>query len=392
MKSGLHIGLASSLLVILLATACVEDNVSISVSDDLFDQGQPDTLGLQKPDQLATFTVYEPRDGDNAYNHGVVLFPFQGVLYAQWQTSLKDEDSADTHVVYAWSEDEGETWSEPVVLYQEQEDAIATSGGWWVNEETLVAFINVWPEREDEIRQGYTLHMTSEDGRAWSRAQAVTGKDGEPVPGVIEQDPHTIEGGRIVTAFHVEPGLTVAPYFTDDPLATSGWQRGRMDNLEADGHVSREIEPSLYSRPDGSVVMLFRDQDSSFQTLYSVSRDAGESWTTPELSAFPDSRSKQSAGNLPDGTVFRVNNPVPNRARYPLVVSLSEDGALFDRAWLLRAGGEDMQPMRSEGLYKRPSYSYPKSIVWGDYLFVAYATNKEDVEITRVPWQDLVQE
>lgn len=80
-----------------------------------------------------------------------------------------------------------------------------------------------------------------------------------------------------------------------------------------------------------------------------------------------------------------VNNPSENKNRFPLVLTLSTDGFLFDRAWLLRSGGTDLQPMRYAGKYKRPGYSYPKSVVWGKYLYVSYATNKEDVEISRVP-------
>ena len=68
-----------------------------------------------------------------------------------------------------------------------------------------------------------------------------------------------------------------------------------------------------------------------------------------------------------------------------LVVTLSEDGRVFDRAWLVRAGGGDLQPLRHPGRYKRAGYSYPKSVVIDDWLYIAYATNKEDIEITRVP-------
>ena len=194
----------------------------------------------------------------------------------------------------------------------------------------------------------------------------------------------------VVTAFHVSPGLHARPGFTDDPQGITGWTIADMDNLPTNGSISRELEPSWYQRRDGALVMLFRDQESSFQTLAAISHDQGETWTTPELIAFPDSRSKQSAGNLPDGSAYRVNNPVDNKSRFPLVVSVSTDGFVFEKAWLLRAGGDDLQPMRYEGKYKRPSYSYPKSVVRGDYLYVGYATNKEDVQITRVPWRALV--
>jgi hypothetical protein len=97
-----------------------------------------------------------------------------------------------------------------------------------------------------------------------------------------------------------------------------------------------------------------------------------------------EKRAKQSAGNLPDGRAFLVNTPRGDRTRIPLAVTLSADGRVFDRAFLLR-GESDLQPRRYEGLYKRPGYHYPKSLIWNHHLYVAYATNKEDVEITRVP-------
>jgi hypothetical protein len=98
----------------------------------------------------------------------------------------------------------------------------------------------------------------------------------------------------------------------------------------------------------------------------------------------PDSRAKQSAGNLADGTAFIVNAPNADKVRIPLAVTLSKDGRVFDRSFLLR-GKTDLQPLRYEGQYKRPGYHYPKSALWNGFLYVAYVTNKEDVELTRVP-------
>ena len=45
--------------------------------------------------------------------------------------------------------------------------------------------------------------------------------------------------------------------------------------------------------------------------------------------------------------------------------------------------------MNYSGTYKRVGYSYPKSVIWNNYLYVAYATNKEDVEFTRIPIESL---
>jgi hypothetical protein len=130
--------------------------------------------------------------------------------------------------------------------------------------------------------------------------------------------------------------------------------------------------------------MVFRDQASSFRQLAAASADRGATWTTPVPTDMPDSRAKQSAGNLPDGTAFLVNEPSGNASRIPLAISLSKGGRLFDKAFLLR-GGADLQPLRTPGKYKRPGYHYPKSVVWKGWLYVSYAANKEDVQITRVP-------
>lgn len=135
--------------------------------------------------------------------------------------------------------------------------------------------------------------------------------------------------------------------------------------------------------------MVMRDQASSFFKLASVSHDNGANWSQPVLTNMPDSRSKQSAGNLPDGTAYLVGNPTTDKRRFPLVVALAADAFHFDQAFLLRAGGDDLPAKRFEGRFKRAGFSYPKSIVWDGYLYVSYATNKEDIEISRIPLTSL---
>ena len=354
------------------------------VADGLFDTSQPDTLGLAAHPETETLSVFKPGKQDNRFNHGAVVTRFKGKLYVQWQTSKRDEDAPDTHVVYSTSPD-GQGWTRPRQLTQSPPGSMTTSGGWWVHDDELIAFINVWPSAGEIAKGGYTLFSSTKNGVDWTIPAPVTDRDGAPVPGIFEQDPRALADGRIISAFHLQPGLIATPFYTDDPRGITGWNRGRFENLPVEGNVSREIEPSWFEREDGALVMVFRDQAESFRKLASVSLDRGESWSTPALTDMPDARTKQSAGNLPDGTAYLVGNPVSSKARYPLVLALSSDGREFDRAWLLRAGGEAMPAMRFEGRYKRPGYSYPKSAVIDGWLYVAYATNKEDIELTRVP-------
>jgi hypothetical protein len=361
------------------------------VAPDLFRAGEAD-LGLKAARGTGTFTVFAPTEGSDKFSNGVVLAAFKGRLYAQWQSSARDEDSADTWVAYAVSDD-GRTWTPPRALAPAgQGGLMRSSGGWWTDGETLVAYANVWPDGFQSGAGGYAEYRASRDGVNWSDARRVMGADGRPVEGVIEQDPHLIDG-RVMTAFHLRPGMIAKPFFTDDPLGVSGWTQGRMENLPRDvsgaaaaheRRLSREIEPSLFRRADGCAVMVFRDEELSFRQLASESCDRGVSWTTPVLTAMPDARAKQSAGNLPDGSAYLVNAPNSDRPRLPLAVTLSADGRLFDRSFRLRGQG-DLQPLRFPGQYKRPGYHYPKSVVWNGALWVGYAANKEDVQVTRVP-------
>lgn len=312
-----------------------------TVDASLFNQANTETLDLSMAPGTETATVFSPTASTDHYSNAAAVIGFKGYLYCQWQSSATDEDSEDTWVAYSRSLD-GVNWSAPMVVAASPSDGYRSSGGWWVNGDTLVAFINHWPASVSP-RGGYTEYTTSTDGINWSSIKRVKMADGSDMNAIFEQDPHALPNGRIINAAHFQPGLTASPIYTDDQSGVRGWVRPTFSNMAYSGDVTREIEPSWLYRNDGAAVMIFRDQNSSYVKLASISTDQGKSWTTPVLTNMPDSRSKQSAGNLPDGTAFMVSNPVNNKTRIPLAITLSKDGLLFDKAYLLRAGGSDLQ-------------------------------------------------
>ena len=257
-----------------------------------------------------------------------------------------------------------------------------------VRGDTLIALIDTWRKGLNP-RGGETHYIMTTDGRTWSERKPLLMADGTAMKGVLEQDPCQLPSGRMVGASHFQPGLHVCPVFTDDPTGLTGWTKAiflPLPTKEADSKQSRELEPSQFVQADGTLVMTFRDQQSSFRKLASFSHDDGHSWSVPVVTAIPDARTMQCAGNLSDGTAFMVSCPADGKRRWPLLLFLSRDGRLFDRAVLLRSGASTDLPLRRyEGKAKTLGYSYPKAMVSQGCLYVGYSTNKETVECTRIP-------
>ena len=385
--------------------------------------------GLSYPEGIVTQTIYTGADGAMC-NNGVVMAAYKGTLYCMWQTSATKEDTPDTHIHYSTSAD-GTNWSTPTNLTQSGEPTTGytSSGGWLVTDNRLIAYVNTW------------LGGTGGDGNEWATKPAygktryidmskpsviseVTMEGGSELTAIFEQDPHviTLPNGtkRIINAGHFQTatiqgteynnGLYVNPIYTDYSTdGISGWKKATFsasaENTSATVNQSREMEPSIFQKANGDLVMIFRDneaQDASERRVRaSVSHDYGLTWSDPVATNLYDSKSKQCAGNLPDGTAFIVNNPVQSETRSPLVIHLSKDGETFSQSYLLRTGYTKPTVDTTGGITKTTvdttggiqesrgeagsGYCYPKAMVHGDYLYVSYSTNKEDVEYTRIP-------
>lgn len=373
--------LIAILLILTVCPAKAEENKRIPyLANGVIDTTDVEALGLTMHSDTRTVTIFLPSDSTHHYANGVVMTAFKGRLYCMWQSSQTDEDAPETCVMYSQSHDEGLTWTKPALLAAASDSCYFTSGGWHATADTLIAYLNCWPRNMQPVG-GYTYYIYSTDGNHWSSQAPVLMADGQPMQGIIEQDPYTLPDGRIIGAVHFQPGLHVCPVYTDDKTGISGWTKADFKGHDR-GKQSRELEPSIYRQQDGTLVMVFRDQTSTYRKMVSMSYDRGETWSEPVVTNIPDARVKQSAGNLPDGTAFLAGNPTGAKRRYPLVLLFSHDGIRFDKALLLRAGGSELQPQRYPGKAKTLGYSYPKSMVHKGKLYVSYSTNKEDVECT----------
>lgn len=371
------------LIIRLLSILLCLSSFSSFASSPLVSLLDRDTASMPFVPGSFTSVVYSASDSSDRFCNGAVLALFRGKFYCQWQSSPSDEDSPDTRVYCSVSSDSCRTWSTPMLLADTLAHGFFTSGGWLSRPDSLICYLNFWASALTP-KGGYCYYISSADGVRWTSPRRVLMHDGTPLNCVIEQDPHTSPSGRIITAGHFIPGLHVSPIYTDDPSGVRGWHRSLFTCTEGPSYASVEIEPSLFFRPDSSAVMLFRDQNSSFRKLASVSLDDGVSWSAATSSDFPDSRTKQSCGNLPDGTAFSVGCPVSSKFRCPLVLSLSSDGEHFTRSYIIR-DFSSLPPLRYQGRAKRLGYHYPKTIVLPDRLIISYSVNKESIHVTTIP-------
>lgn len=341
----------------------------------LIDTADTLTLGLKKLPGVRPVIVHKAQEGGDTYANNVLLTHFRGSFYCMWQSSVRDEDTPDTRVLLSRSAD-GLEWSAPELLASPTDSTFVSPGGWIQRGDSLAAILN-YVDSEDRSRGGRAWYIVTSDGSSWTAPRPVLMADGSPMDGILEQDPMLLADGRTVGAAHFRLGLNTCPVWTDDPSALAGWHRANLPSGKG-----KPLEPSQYLAADGTLVMFFRDQASSFRKLFSVSSDRGETWTAPAVSNIPDSRSKQCAGTA-FGGVFTAGNPTGSKSRRALAILLSRDGFLFDRGWLLLSPG-DLQPRRFPGRYKTLGYSYPKASVIGDTLWISFSVNKEDIAVLPV--------
>lgn len=373
----------AAFLTALPGIGAAEPTAAFRAADGLFDRDDLRTLGLKTISGRHTMLYRAPDDGYR-FCHHPNLVVFRGRMYCMWSNGKVNEDDAGQRILYCHTAD-GESWSQPRQLTDHRGgEGICVAAGWHVDGETLVAFYtttggsNFHPETCLRAR-------TSRDGKTWSDPKRLAS-------GFYIESPQKLAKGRLLMAGEQvgESRKTKRMKFliTEDASGLAGWREVRLTAIsEGDLKNYGYTEPGFFHRPDGTLVASLRNY-SGF--LYSTaSRDNGETWSLSTRTNYFDSTARTSAGNLPNGTAFLINNAMPKRGnRSLLTLGLSKDGVVFDRAWIVR--GEPTK-MRHAGRSKANGWQYPHAISWKDSFFVAYSINKEDVAVTRISLEELAR-
>ena len=329
------------------------------------------------PSQHVVVSDVRAAKGVNQHNY---LIHYRGKFWAMWSDGPGVEDRVGQRVKFATSPD-ALAWSEPRFLTPEPSDSGPDSEfygtrtdqgfrwisrGFWQRDNDLFALASL-----DEAAgffgpslqlRAFRLNPVDE---AWEDAGLVFENAINNFP------PKMLPGGQwMMSRRSYDYKKTGVHFLVGGTAGIDRWESFPV--LGSSSELAAE-EPLWWVLPDGHLMALFRDNRRSGFVYRSFSTDEGRTWSTPVQTNFPDATSKLHGLRLSDGRYVLVSNANPHR-RDPLVLSLSDDGMVFNKMAYL-VGGRHVD--------------YPHAIEHEGHLLVAFAGGKQSVEVLKIRIADL---
>jgi hypothetical protein len=356
---------------------------------------------------VKTHLIYHATPETGMFSHHAQIAFHNGSFFASWSNHPTGEDGPGQRVLCSISRD-GATWQKPFECFprfdKPQNSAVfgrvLTAIAWVPANGSLYAIAEVddrignenWANQSKDPNN--STPQRSYLGRyGWGRVARTVAAHGKlgPIFWLADSPPEPMKGFEGYPGARAPRFRNVAAQITSElkkPAHLPAWDfRDKTAWTRAsDGHLL--CEPSEFRRSDGVLVKLSRDRNGSQRLYVSLSQDGGQTWTTAEQTAIPDSPSKATSGVLPDGRVYLIGNQMArdDHARDPLMVSISLDGKTFDWTGVIRYGAPQV---REEGAAKSIGFQYPSAVVARNSLWVIYSVGKEDVEVSQVPLSEI---
>jgi len=324
-------------------------------------------------------TVFEAVENTAGYNMHPALAYFDGRWWAMWSSGAWGEDMPGQKVRFAHSAD-GIRWSEAMVLAEPDPDHMLTPSGFWVRDGELLAMavhrrgkpVVNGKRQKVEGKLDFTTRIYRFDPARGN--WMMVGK----LPDTFSDKPvERLSTGEWAMIRSTLSGARF--YAVGGKTALDDWESFPIPG-PADGH--KMTEGHLYELADGTFTLLFRDNSRSHFIYRAFSNDRGQNWSPLVATDFPDQTAKFSVLRLSTGEYVLASNPRPAEDRFPLTVSLSDDGVIFNHAVVV----VDSQPgPRYPNFTKRSGAQYPHAIEADGTVLIAYSLNQEAIQVVKIP-------
>lgn len=328
-------------------------------------------------DSTTYVKVHQAIPGGDQFLLGAAIIEHNGVFYANWANSPRDENSNAERVCGKRSTDRGRTWSALEIVAPARPGELAHSHGAYLSHAGKLWFFALQFEYSALGRRVNTeAFLLNEKAGRWESRGIVAAGGGMVGAPVRMKDGNWIVGGAY-TGFWACAFISHGDDFT------------RWDRVSIPVSKGNKCSETAIIVDDEQLTAIMR---SSFTGVagVSISKDFGRSWTTAQASNFPMIDSKPFGGVLSSGQrylVANVSNGNPND-RDTLVLAVSRPGERgFSNMWKIRQG-RTPQPL-FEGEHKVPGWQYPYAYEHQGELYVIYSVGKEDCELAIIPTSKL---
>lgn len=295
-----------------------------------------------------------------------------GKFWCMWSQGPPVEDEPSQHIRYATSED-GLKWSEAKVLAGPPREGYAyIARGLWQRDGELLALVAHFKGKgafgvDKELK--LEAHAWNEAAGRWQFKTVVFDNAINNFP------PQKLPTGEWMMTRR-DPRFNVSVLIggvksLEDWRSIPVVERTKVKGFSPD-------EPIWYPQKDKGLVALFRDNGGSTRLFRAFSADSGRTWTTPEITNFPNSSSKLFSLQTSAGYRVLISNANPGVGRRQLHLSISEDGLTYRQMARL-----DIPSPKSATL------QYPHAIEHDGHLLIAFSRNKNQSEVFQVPLSEI---
>jgi len=351
----------------------------------------------------------EPGKEGWTYNHQPYIAYWNGKFYVQWIQGKVHEHVPPTRTVLSTSKD-GKTWSNPIVLFPEYELPTIIDGEDTIKAKTKAVMhhrMGFYVAPNGKLLSlgfyGFAANpkKAPNTGKGIGRVVREIKKDGSLGPIYFIRYNTGWNENNTNFPFYKKSNdkefISACDSLLNNKLITlQWWEEDRSQNgfypinpsIVFDGEKFVQLNEAgkafcFYTTPDSVTVGLWK---FGFAAL---SPDKGKTWTKiVQCKTLLPTGAKIWGQKTKDGKYALIYNHSPTkRNRFPMAILIGNDGHTFDKLYAVRG---DVPPKRYMGLSKNPGVQYFRGIIEGNgdppgnYLWVVYSVNKEDIWISRI--------